>query len=275
MPYGGVATTGQPEAFDGWHTFSNAFYKQTQRIMKYFLHDTSAFEDEKISELFINFGYEGLGLFYTFLEKIAKQEKPVKTDVLKHQLKVGKKLEKCWKFMEEIGLICSSNGETFNEQLLNFSEKYRIKKEKTREKVSEWRKNQTDTKNVTSYETVSNHSKVKESKVKESKIYIYPDFFEFKNFALENQQETDLTKLELKFKAWVQADWHNGKGAKIKNWKSTLLNTLIYLKNESNMGFVKNGFNSPETSATIESINRQFAEVEKDRISNENLSDFD
>ena len=41
--------------------------------MKYYLHDTSAFLDEKITELYINFGYEGLGLFYTILEKIAFQ----------------------------------------------------------------------------------------------------------------------------------------------------------------------------------------------------------
>ena len=76
----------------------------------------------------MKFGYEGLGLFYTLLEKIAKQEKPVKTSVLKSQLKVGKRLEKCWNFMEEIDIISSNNGETFNKQLLNFSEKYQIKK---------------------------------------------------------------------------------------------------------------------------------------------------
>jgi hypothetical protein len=137
--------------------------------MKYFLHDTSAFDDEKITELYLQFGYEGLGLFYTCLEKIGKQEKPVKTEVLKAQLRVGKRLEKCWSFMEEIGLISSNNGETFNKQLLNFSEKYQIKKEKTREKVSEWRKKQQDIENVTGYVPVSNPPKVKESKVKVNK----------------------------------------------------------------------------------------------------------
>ena len=53
--------------------------------MKYFMHDTSAFEDEKVTELFLKFGYEGVGLFYVFLEKIGKHEKPVKTSVLKSQ----------------------------------------------------------------------------------------------------------------------------------------------------------------------------------------------
>ena len=118
----------------------------------------------------MEFGYEGLGLFYTLLEKLAQQEKPVKTQVLKSQLKVGKRLEKCWDFMEEIELIHSSNGDTFNKQLLNFSEKYQIKKEKNSKRISEWRKNQEDTENVTRYESVRNTPKVKESKVNRSKV---------------------------------------------------------------------------------------------------------
>lgn len=82
--------------------------------MKYFLHDTNAFQDEKITQLFIQYGYEGVGLFYTILEKLAMQEKPVKTVVLKRQLSVGKKLEKVWSYLEEIKLISSNNGETFS-----------------------------------------------------------------------------------------------------------------------------------------------------------------
>jgi hypothetical protein len=137
--------------------------------MKYYLHDSNSFSDEKISELYINFGYEGLGLFYTLLEKLALQEKPIKTVVLKSQLKVGKKLEKCWKFMEEIELISSNNDETFNKQLLNFSGKYAIKKEKNAKRISEWREKQEVTKNVTCYENVCNTDKVNRSKVKENK----------------------------------------------------------------------------------------------------------
>ena len=144
-----------------------AFY-----FMKYYLHDSTSFNDEKITELYLEFGYEGLGLFYTILEKLALQEKPIKTIVLKHQLNVGKKLDKCWKFMEEIDLISSNNGETFNKQLLNFSEKYQIKKEKNAKRISEWRENQTVSENVTHYKSVSNAPKVKESKVKESKVNI-------------------------------------------------------------------------------------------------------
>jgi hypothetical protein len=145
--------------------------------MKYFLHDSSSFDDEKVTEVFMQFGYEGLGLFYTILEKIAKQEKPVKTEVLKKQLFVGKKLTKCWNFLEEIGLISTKNGETFNENLLKFSEKYQVSREKNRERIEKFRSQsieiEEDKKNVTHYETITERScnapKVKISKVKESK----------------------------------------------------------------------------------------------------------
>ena len=138
--------------------------------MKYFLHDCNAFNDEKVSELFLNFGYEGLGLFYTILEKIGSQEKPIKTVVLKNQLKVGKKLDKCWEFMESLGMISSNNGDTFNERILSYSKTYQIKKEKTKEKISQWRENQLLEKNVTGYELNCNHLKVKESKVNEIEV---------------------------------------------------------------------------------------------------------
>lgn len=141
--------------------------------MKYFLHDSNAFQDEKITELFMKFGYEGIGLFFTLLEKLALQEQPIKTEVLKKQLFIGKKLEKCWKFLESLQLISSNNGETFNKQLINFAGKYKIKKEKNAKRISEWRKNQIDTENVTCYETVTkrvrNTDKVKRSKEKEIK----------------------------------------------------------------------------------------------------------
>ncbi len=138
--------------------------------MKYYLHSVDTMDDEKVSELFLRFGYEGTGLFHAILEKLAKQEKPIKTTILKYQLKVGKRLEKCWKFMEEIELISSNNGDTFNKQLLNYAERYKIKKEKNAKKIAEWRKNQDNTEKVTSYEPPCNASKVKESKVNRSKV---------------------------------------------------------------------------------------------------------
>ena len=110
----------------------------------------------------MKYGYEGLGLFYTALEKFAAQEKPIKTEALRTQLQIGKRLSKIFEFCEKIGIICSSNGESFSKELLNFSEKYKIKKQKTAERVARFRERY---KNVTRYDCVSNAPKVKESKV--------------------------------------------------------------------------------------------------------------
>src|ERR1044072_1590127 len=137
--------------------------------MRYINHDTTAADDEKLAELFIHFGYEGYGLFWAAMEKIGKQEKPIKTAVLKKMLKVGKRLEKCWSFMEEIGLINTTNGETFNKNLLTYAGKYAIKKEKTAERVRQFRERQADTEAVTRYNQGCNADKVNESKVNESK----------------------------------------------------------------------------------------------------------
>jgi hypothetical protein len=147
--------------------------------MKYFLHDTNAMEDERVSELLMKFGYEGVGLFYCALEKFAKQEKPIKTSVLKRQLNVGKKLERCWLFMEELGLICTSNGESFNNKLLNFSETMKEKRKKTLERVSEYRDRQKVTETVTRYNRVSNapNSIVYNSIINNSAINISFDEF--------------------------------------------------------------------------------------------------
>jgi hypothetical protein len=220
--------------------------------MKYFLHDTSSFQDEKITELFINYGYEGLGLFYTILEKIALQEKPIKTSVLKAQLKIGKRLEKCWCFMEEIDLIQSNNNETFNVRLLSYSEKYQIKKEKNAKRISEWRKNQEDTKNVTCYESVCNTPKVKESKVNISKeniisdwrtdynvykselLRVYQDLIIDKDFITKQEKYNPNVDISLSLEKavnnyWItESGWKKKKQSRAKeiDWKATLTNAI-------------------------------------------------
>ena len=98
--------------------------------MKYYLHDSNSFNDEKVTLLYMKYGYEGVGLFYVILEKLSQQEKPVPEIVLKTQLNIKKKLEKVLNFMYEIDVLSIKNGEVFSETLLNFSKKYQIKKEK-------------------------------------------------------------------------------------------------------------------------------------------------
>lgn len=211
--------------------------------MKYFLHDTNAFQDEKITQLFVRFGYEGIGLFYTILEKIGAQEKPIKTEVLKKQLHVKKKLEKSWCFMEEIGIISSNNGETFNKRILSYSKKYKIKNKKTAKRVSEWRKNQTIEKNVTHDETITeqdgNSLKVKVSKVKESKerIYAHPRLEEVKKYFTENGYSEQSANKAFMF--YNENNWHDSNGKEVKNWKQKMIS--VWFKNEDKVPVSANG----------------------------------
>ena len=86
--------------------------------MKYFLHDTNAFSDEKITLLYMKFGFEAIGLFFTILERIALQEKPIIESVLKSQLGIKKKLQKQLDFMYEIDLFSKKGDDVFNENIL-------------------------------------------------------------------------------------------------------------------------------------------------------------
>jgi hypothetical protein len=67
---------------------------------------------------------------------------------------------------------------------------------------------------------------------KEKRHTPIPSFEDFKDYAIENQPETDLHRLDLKYKSWKESGWKDGKDKPIKNWKTKLLNTLPYLEKE-------------------------------------------
>ena len=139
--------------------------------MRYFEHESGSMDDEKMTKLYIKFGYEGVGLFFAVLEKLTKQEKPIDTEVLKKQLHVGKKLEKCWQFMESLEILSSNNGQTFNKRLTNFIESVKEKREKTKKRISEYRDIQQDVKNVTEYkDDCTNEDKIRLDKIRLEKI---------------------------------------------------------------------------------------------------------
>lgn len=87
---------------------------------------------------------------------------------------------------------------------------------------------------------------VEDSIEEESKLNTIPDFLEFKEYAIEKKPNVCLESLKLKYESWKENKWQTGgeKSRKIKNWKSTLLNTLPHLKTQ------QNGKNEP-------TINRQ------------------
>lgn len=214
--------------------------------MKYFLHDSTAFLDEKVTLIYLEYGYEAVGLFYVILEKLALQEQPVNETVLKSQLNIKKRLQNQLDFMYKIGLLELKNGDVFSINLLNFSQKYQIKKEKTRKRVSEWRDKQEHTNNVTSYKHVRNARKVKESKVnKDNSVFnfknsfldlevdkkILEDWLQVRKTKKATNTETSYTKIinQIKLsgktaneciKIAVEKDWKGFEAAWLKNIKT-------------------------------------------------------
>jgi len=57
-----------------------------------------------------------------------------------------------------------------------------------------------------------------------------PEWIEFLTYGLEKKPTICHSSLKLKYEAWKVNDWKNGNGKPIKNWKSTLLNTIPYIK---------------------------------------------
>ena len=69
---------------------------------------------------------------------------------------------------------------------------------------------------------------------KDKEIYI-PEFSEFLKYAIEKEPKVDKQAVKHKYESWLVSGWCTnvkGKEHKIKNWKSTLLNTLSYLPKE-------------------------------------------
>lgn len=69
-----------------------------------------------------------------------------------------------------------------------------------------------------------------------------PTYEEFERYALEVEGklnfEIDLDQLKLKYESWNENNWYTGgkNSRAIKNWKTTLLNTMKYLKKEKDSG---------------------------------------
>lgn len=71
--------------------------------------------------------------------------------------------------------------------------------------------------------------KVKEEEKQNREI---PTLEEFIQHAKEKKPNVSLEAVRLKYEAWKDAGWVNGNNKKIKNWKSSLTNTINYLPEE-------------------------------------------
>ena len=75
---------------------------------------------------------------------------------------------------------------------------------------------------------------VKNKKNDNNKKNIIPAFEEFKEYALSKKSNIDIPSLKLKYESWVESGWKTGMDKPIINWKTTLLNTIPYIKEIKN-----------------------------------------
>jgi hypothetical protein len=81
--------------------------------------------------------------------------------------------------------------------------------------------------------------------IKNKEINI-PTLKEFQEYAISKKPNVDIDHIKLKYDAWTENDWMDGNNKKIINWKTTLLNTLPYLK-ETQTKPINNPFTAPIT----------------------------
>jgi len=88
-------------------------------------------------------------------------------------------------------------------------------------------------KNPVGYSGIEKNPKKGDSdSVSDNVIYTIPSKEEFIAYGVSKLEDVSVEALGLKYEAWLSSNWcttKNGKEVKIKNWKTTLNNTLTYL----------------------------------------------
>jgi hypothetical protein len=127
--------------------------------------------------------------------------------------------------------------EFLNEQLENIAETSEKRRKAVLQRWNKVKQNdtsvlQTDTSVIESDTEKSRVEKELDKKREDKNI---PAFLEFSNYAKEKEPKVNIKALKNKYDAWVVNGWKNGNDRPIKNWKSALLQTLIYIeKNNTN-----------------------------------------
>jgi hypothetical protein len=107
--------------------------------------------------------------------------------------------------------------------------------------IVSYEKYQVSTNEITNEQPTSNQQSTTNNNVKKEKKEIYiPEFSEFLAYAVSQVKFINKEDVRLKYESWKVNDWSvtvNNKTRKIVNWKSTLLNTLPYLRKDESKSY--------------------------------------
>ena len=101
---------------------------------------------------------------------------------------------------------------------------------------------QTNTQLTIKQQTTNNQLTTNKNEKNNKETYI-PEFSEFLAYAVQQVPIINKEDVKLKYESWKVNDWSvtvNNKTRKIVNWKSTLLNTLPYLRKDESKIYTPN-----------------------------------
>lgn len=123
--------------------------------------------------------------------------------------------------------------EFLNEQLVEISETSQKRRNAVLERWAKVKQNNTSVSKKDTSVLQNDTDKSREEEDKKREENIIPTFLEFSTYAKEKEPRVNLKALQNKYDAWVVNDWKNGNDRPIKNWKSALLQTLIYIEKDN------------------------------------------
>ena len=132
---------------------------------------------------------------------------------------------------------------------LNGAKGGRPKTQKTQSVISEPKKPDSDNVSVSVSDSVNVSTDVD-----------IPAYEEFREYALDKCSELNFNvpenSINAKYQSWKANGWRNGNGKKIKNWKTTILNTLPYLQQKETIEKIETK-EEREAREMMEEIKRQ------------------
>lgn len=206
----------------------------------WFKHDCTAGRGTRMRKMTFIYGHWGKGIYWDVIEMLREQDGySFGCDELSLQMladligcKDADKFINWYNDCIKINLLQSDGKVFFSDVLIENMRTWESKKHagiQSATKRKQRNVNETSTEVPTKPQR---NVKIREDKSIEDNIREdnkYPNESEFLEYALSNNPNLDKQAVINKFKSWSESNWFNGNGKKIKNWKSSLLNTIPYL----------------------------------------------
>jgi hypothetical protein len=109
--------------------------------------------------------------------------------------------------------------------------------------IVSYEKYQVVTNEITNEQPTSNKRVTTNKNDNNNKEIYIPELYEFLEYAVQQVPTINKEDVKLKYESWKVNDWSvtvNNKTRKIVNWKSTLLNTLPYLRKDESKIYTPN-----------------------------------